>query len=203
MGYQTMSRRAAAQKSLPYDAEVEYIVSDGNQYIDTGIKVSGNLIVKIKTIDFFDSVNSGKWAFGGRIAYLNNSYGLYIDSSTNNVYYQYGNQIKNCGIFSTYSLTNYDIEFDNGVLKIGNKQFSLSPRTFAIDHNLFLFALNNNGNNIARTLYKCAGSYITNGSQTLNLIPVRKNGVGYLYDKISGRLLGDVRGYGFGYGSDI
>lgn len=33
-------------------------------------------------------------------------------------------------------------------------------------------------------------TYITDGVTTLDLIPVRKNGKGYMYDRISGELFG-------------
>ena len=44
-----------------------------------------------------------------------------------------------------------------------------------------------------------------NGSTLVrDYIPVRKNGVGYLYDKVSGQLYGNAAGSGsFTYGNDV
>ena len=43
-----------------------------------------------------------------------------------------------------------------------------------------------------------------NGAKVMDLIPVRKDGVGYMYDKVSGQLFGNASGSGaFTYGNDI
>ena len=43
-----LRRRNAVIPSLPYDAEIEYLESNGTQYIDLGIKPRSTDVIKIK-----------------------------------------------------------------------------------------------------------------------------------------------------------
>ena len=52
-------------------------------------------------------------------------------------------------------------------------------------------------------LYSCEVTD-SGGNKIRDFIPVRKNGIGYLYDKVSGELFGNASGSGaFTYGSDV
>ena len=68
-----------------------------------------------------------------------------------------------------------------------------------------LFALNNKGT-VDATLGKCRiGGWTAyeNGVKVIDLIAVRKNGIGYMYDKVSGNLFGNANSSGsFTYGPD-
>jgi hypothetical protein len=182
--------------SLPYDAEVEYLESDGTAYIDTGIKSDGNLHIKTYLVDFFVYANGGKWPFGGRTSSSRDMFGMYINNNDKNVYFAYHT---NSGYTKCNEYTSYPqsciVEIGNGVIKIGETLHTYSSATFTSTKNLLLFGLNNGESQLVWPI-KIGATYLTNGTQTLDLIAVRKNGIGYMYDKISGQLIGNSAGSG-------
>ena len=188
---------------LPYDAEVEYLKGVDKAYIDTGIKASGNLHIKTYLVDYFIEANLGRWVFGGRNGYNNNAYGLYINSNSKKVDYTYYNTSISNDLYSSFPQSCW-VEMQQGSLKINNTTYTFTKRTFTSSYNLILFGLNNGGNIVNGSGLKFGATYITNGSVALDLIPVRKNGIGYMYDKISGQLFGNANSQGnFIYGNDI
>ena len=204
MRYLTIGRRAA-QKSLPYDAEVEYLesVRGENQYIDTGLKASGNLVVRIKFFDYFvDILNHGQWLFGGRNAYNQKGFGFFIDRANYKVCFAYGNVTNIYNPYQSYQNQDEIYIDGNGHISIGEITHSYSKTNFASDYNIYLFYLNNGGSAIGGAANKIGCVYISNGVDAIDFIPVRKNGVGYYYDRISNRLIGSSNGIGFRYGPD-
>lgn len=176
---------------VPYDAEVEYLESDGTAYIDTGIKSDGNLYIKTYLVDFFVNANGGKWPFGGRTSSRGDMFGMYINNNDKYVYFAYQT---NSGYTRCNKCTSYPqsciVEIGNGVIKIGETLHTYSSATFTSTQNLTLFGLNNGGSQLVWPT-KMGATYLTNGTQTLDLLAVRKNGIGYMYDKISGQLIGN------------
>lgn len=190
-------------KALPYDAEVEYIESVDKAYIDTGIKASGNLHIKTYLVDYFIEANSGRWAFGGRNAYNNNAYGIFIASDTKKLTLAYNGGTYSFNLYSTYPQSSL-VEMQGGSIKVNNTTHTFTARTFTSSYNLILFGLNNGGSLISGSGLKFGATYITDGTVTLDLIPVRKDGIGYMYDKISGRLYGNANTQGsFILGPDV
>lgn len=183
-----MRRRMLMNKALPYDAEVEWIKSDGG-YIDTGIKASGNLSIRTTLYNYFTEKFLGNWCFGGRNGYLNKAFGAYIDANTKKVNFAYSNQLIYIGDYQNYPQVT-QVEIGAGNITIGDKHYSYSMETFTSDYNLQLFGLNNGGNVITYDDITMGDTYVTDGVTTLDLITVRKNGKGYMYDRISGKLLG-------------
>lgn len=187
---------------LPYDAEVEWLQSDGTAFINTHIFSAGNIRIKVHAIDYFGGSYGGKWLFGARNGANNKMFGLFINGNTGSVHFAYNNGMLTYDNYSTYPST-CDIEVNNGTVKIGTTSHSYTKATFTGSYGVCLFGLNNAGNVIVSTT-KIGAVYITNGTTTLDLIPVRKNGVGYMYDKISGQLIGNSYGSGaFTYGNDV
>jgi hypothetical protein len=185
---------------LPYDAEVEWLQGDGSAYIDTGIKAAGNLYIKTYLVDYFTTSNFGGWPFGGRNAYKNKAFGLFIGADSQKVTQAYGNNATERNIYSSYPQT-CTVEFGNGTLKIGNTTHTYTQSTFTSSYNLILFGLNNGGTPVG-CYAKIGATYITNVTTTLDLIPVRKDGVGYMYDKISGQLFSNAGTGDFILGND-
>lgn len=175
-------------KRLPYDAEVEWIKSTAGAYIDTGIKASGNLRIKTTLYDFFTQEFLGKWCFGGRNGYLNKAFGVYNDANVQEVLFMYYNQYIYFGDYQNYPQVT-QIEIGNRNITIGGRKFSYTLWTFTSDYNLQLFGLNNGGTAISYEGITMGDTYITDGVTTLDLITVRKNGKGYMYDRLSDRLL--------------
>lgn len=176
-------------KRLPYDAEVEWIKSTAGAYIDTGIKASGNLRIKTTLYDYFTQEFLGKWCFGGRNGILDKSFGIFISKSRQSVWFTYSDTNKEYQNFSAYPQTAV-VEIGNGIIQIGGIRSSYNIATFISDYNLLLFGYNDGGNVITCEGITMGDTYITDGVTTLDLVPVRKNGKGYMYDRISGELLG-------------
>ena len=192
--------------SLPYDAEVEYLESTGTQIIDLGFKGSNNTSFDIQmyrpsnstTIDF--GAESG-WGKKTLIFVTGNGY----------LYWMYG-----ASVGSTYVRTSADYV---GVLRFQgtgntlvasnlstNKKYSKTSTgttPFTTDYNLCLFGENSNGN------YSPTGSgvrvyyaKVDDGDNHVDLVAVRKNGVGYMYDRVSGTLFGNSGTGAFTIGPD-
>ena len=176
-------------ESLPYDAEVQYLQGDGVAYINTGIKPARTVQIKIHVVDYFNTSYGGKWLFGGRVSSSNGQFGFFINGNNYNVYIAWSANQYAFNHCTTYP-SECDIEMKLNQVKIGNTTHTFSGSSFTGTQPIHIFGLNNNGSNISNGDYKIGASYITDGTTTLDLIPVRKNGVGYMYDKLSGELLG-------------
>ena len=192
---------------LPYDAEVEWLQSDGNAYIDTGIKVAGNLSANVYLVDFFDSMYVGESAFGGE-AYIERDewegdwrgFGFWINSN-GKAEFNYNDSNIILDDYNTYPQS-ARVVIENGVISIGSEQYTYTPDSFTTNRNVILFGWNRN-----TILFighcKMGPCYLSDGTTTLDLIPVRKDGVGYMYDKISGRMFGREETGNFIVGNDV
>ena len=92
--------------SLPYDAEIEYLQSDGNQYIDTGITPSATLSFECA----FQNSNTGTSpgygnVFGSRQASNSNEYQL---TNFSNLTISIGNRNSNNGATSSKRIITFD-----------------------------------------------------------------------------------------------
>lgn len=181
----------------PYDYEVDYLESDGLAFIDTGIKASSNVEIQMYLADFFDDANKNKGAFGGRNGSGSSEFGMMLDNS-GNVIIGNGSQIT----LSPY--TNYSsrchVEIGGGVWKIGAATGTYTPSTYESNYNVYLFAMNNSGGAV-KGKCKIGATQITDGVTTLDLIPVVKNGVGYMYDRNTGTYYGNDGTSAFTWGN--
>lgn len=170
--------------------ELAYIESNGTQYIDTGIKASGSISIKMHVIDYFSSTNAGKWCFGGRNAYNDKQYGFFIGNSgsqNNKVVFPYYDSQSIKDSYSIYP-SECDIEIGNGLLKIGNTSYSYTQESFTSDYSIYLFTLNNGGSHSSIAFTKIGRTQISNGAVSLDLIPAKRNSdnaIG-MYDKVNG-----------------
>lgn len=187
---------------LPYDAEVEYLESTAGAYIDTGIKASGNLYIKTYLVDYFSENNLGRWTFGGRNAYNNKAFGLYINANTHKVDQAYYNTTTARNLYSSYPQSCW-VEMKGGSLKIGNTTHTFAAKTFTSSYNFILFGLQNGASVISSGGIRMATTYIDNSTVNLELIPVRVGQVGYMYDKVSGQLFGNAGTGSFVLGNDV
>lgn len=170
---------------LPYDREVAWLQGDGVAYINTGIKSARTVQIKIHVVDYFSTSYGGKWLFGGRVSSSNGQFGFFINGTNFNVYIAWSANQYAFNHCTTYP-SECDIEMKLNSLKIGNTSHTFSGSSFTGTQPIHIYGLNNNGTNIANGNYKIGAIYITNGSTTLDLIPVVKNGVGCFYDRLSG-----------------
>lgn len=185
---------------LPYDAEIEYLESDGSAYINTGIKGAGNLQIKARLVNFFTTTYYGKWPFGARNGSNNKMFGFYINGNNGNAVFAYNSGATEYGVYSDYP-SSCDVEIGNGVIKIGNSSYNYTAASFTSDYNLILFGLQNGATTLP-FVSKIGPVYISNGTKTLDLIPVRVGQIGYMYDKVSGELFGNSGTGSFVLGND-
>lgn len=192
---------------LPYDAEVEYLESTGTQVIDLGFKGSNGTSFDII---MYRPSNSDTVSFG-----TNSGWGrktLYFVTGNGWLYWMYGASVGSTYVSSSsylvgnlrfFSVGNNVLNAEN--LSTGNSysKESTGSTPFTTDWNLCLIGTSENGS----YGYSGAGTRIyyakvDDGDNHVELIPVRKNGVGYMYDRISGDLFANAGTGAFLYGPD-
>ena len=203
-----VSITAAAEEVLPYDAEVTYLSSDGTAYIDTEIKTTS--AIKVETTFSVTSRPSDNYVvYGGRVALNNNSNLLmyYGNSGNQNFGWRYGNINKAMasGVWTgDFSASNVS---DEKTMVVNGTSMASNTASFTTSYNMYIFAMNNGGSvgNTFTNVLRIKTMKMYNGSTLVrDFIPVRKNGVGYLYDKVSGQLFGNAAASGaFSYGNDV
>ena len=196
-------------KQLPYDAEVEYIESTGEQYIDTGIYAVNNIIVygsvipvdyttinKSRIIIGTDYVGSG-WTFVIRQPHdvknnrLQVMFGGWWTSNPNN------NNSLDAGVVSTFRYDREGMIFDVN----GKIMRTSSPSDFS-QHKILIGKNMNQGYAKYPSLKTVHIKIQMGDNHVRDFIPVRKDGVGYMYDKISGQLFGNAGTGAFIIGPD-
>lgn len=183
-----------AAKPLPYDAEVEYLESTGTQWIDTGISPRSGLLVRAEVV------------FGNGYVFGTLSGRTYLSITRRN----------NDGIVSASawsanaSLNDLDVDLTKKYLieintANGSKNVSVdgsirhswaTTSTVIGAYAIGLFAYRNSGvpsqNSFGESMVSAFSVRdTTTDEMLLDLIPVRKDGVGYMYDRASGNLLGN------------
>ena len=193
-------------KSVPYDAEVEYLQSNGNQYIDSGIECTGDLKVHFNG-SVLSQVNSG--ACGGihtTSPYFRHHWSPYMSS----LFYwiQKDTSGQSSIEFDSSVDTFYEVIVDpvNGTGSINGttKTFTALQASYTTGQNYFIFARKASDGDIQSRAcrFKFFKMY-KNGVLLRDFIPVRKDGVGYMYDKVSGQLFGNAGTDNFTYGNDV
>ena len=196
-------------KALPYDAEIEYLGSDGDQYLDSGITTDNTIECEIDMM--VTSVYGSQGVFSAR---------NYPNASS-------GRDKFSLSIWSNGSkLALNDINYDSGwkgsislntrfVTSIKQRGLYMndtllassgSTSTFSFDVTIGILrchVLNDEwdtrkGNGIR--IYGC--KIWKDGSLVRNFKPVRVGQVGYLYDKVGGQLFGNEGTGSFTLGPD-
>ena len=195
-------------KSLPYDAEVEYLESTGTQYIDTGIiaylGTSLHLIMSPR-----ETYNSFQNCFCG--AANEESSVPHYDINARNGYITIWNG--NSFFSSEVALAVdklYDVTIDastSTLTTIVNGEQRTTSRAFQMysSYTFFIFALNDKEvakRNVKMRLFSFS---ITNPSGVLvrDMIPVRIGTEGAMYDRVSGQLFRNQGTGAFLYGGDV
>ena len=180
--------------SLPYDAEIEYLESDGNSWIDTleNLQTACSTYIKMsitKTISS-NALVFGAWMDGGTS--ITPKAQLYINPSQRWAYSRTTN-------IAVSGITLGDSVALNTVYKL-----TATTQSQENDLKAYLFARNNDGNDLlpidGMRLYDC--TMTKNDVFVRDFIPVRVGQVGYLYDKVSGQLFGNVGTGNFILGPD-
>lgn len=201
------------EKSSPstnYDAQVEWIATDGVAYIDTGFKPKNT--TRFEIVMDVPTLEQNTWFFGARNSSSAGQMAIFYDTEWN---WRFG---KNKAFNATTTIYTGQYTFDNHTssaprqlyIKHGDKTltFTAAANTFTCDYNFFLFALNVSGGPSTATMQnglKCISAKIwDNTTLVRDYIPVRKNGVGYLWDNVTEELYGNANSTGaFTYGNDV
>ena len=193
-----------AEMRLPYDAEVEYLESSGTQYIDTGYNFSGPCSMYLSA-SFLPEANE------------RDLFGAYASGGNNMV----------CGCYARFIFG-----YNNPGVRIDSATFAASEADFDIEYS-FLGSQGSGGarnlvvngttytgagvyyNNLSVTLFRANPNYTSKfkcrafkirdaqGNLVRDYIPVRKGTVGYLYDRVSGKLFGNAGTGDFVLGQDV
>ena len=199
---------------LPYDAKIEYIKSDGNQIIDLGIKANENSDIFIEFM--VDSFSKGQRATG-----VVDLFGATRNTdNTNKFYLAHWNSGPSVS-FSIGPYSSSQLEWRQGLCPylIGvrttarlnwfkssayglEKTNPFQKVPFETTGTLFLLKLPDASwdSFFVGKLYAC---HYTDANVELDLIPVRKDGIGYMYDRVSGQLFGNAGTGSFILGPDI
>ena len=191
--------------SLPYDAEIEYLETDGNAYIDTGLTISYNRAIAGK----YYAPSADNMIWGSR--WNNYRFQYYLRKGGNgNTYLRVNDQIYT--FEGSKSIETHEFLFDIGnayVIFDGARTDFPAPSQLPIDDRSkkeILFKYWNNGivpdNYDTKRIYWA--KYWEAGVLMRDFIPVRKGSTGYMYDRVSGQLFGNEASTGdFILGNDI
>ena len=193
--------------ALPYDAEVEYIQTDGKAFIDTGIKTSSNLTFDLNLYIPSHGTQS-VWMFGSRVSASSGQMAYLNDPSFNKKDWRYHNRSITSGTILSPGNYNFKNTASVNELKINDTiTLSAPSATFTSNCNFYLLTLNVGGTpaitNIGNGAKIMPSKIYLSGVLVRDYIAVRKDGIGYLYDKVSGELFGNANSEGaFSYGAD-
>lgn len=190
---------------MPYDRRVEYLESSGIQYIYIPFTLNkgDNTYCSVyvtetelsnRNVIFLSSMGS-KNNYG--CVFLNRKLwsSAFADNgvSDNNIY-DY-NVWRNISIIYNESNNRYIFNVDN------TGSVSQKP-AYNNASGIYLFCRNNLLEDVAKARIS-SFKIKRNGNYILELIPVRKNGIGYMYDRVSGKLFGNSGTGQFILGNDI
>lgn len=122
---------------------IEYLESNGRQYIDTGFQPNGKTSVEIEAQ--FLNVSSLNWIFGSRQANTN-IFSLGVNPSINQYIFGYAKSIGNGQTSSpTPDTQKHLFKLDKGDFYIDQTVYKNSIQNFECPYNMYLFSLNYNG----------------------------------------------------------
>lgn len=174
---------------------VEYLQSDGAQYIDTGILVSSNLNDAQIDITYMSSVTStgDLYVFGG-----GNTYGTAIQAvlTTHTGYaaFSWGQNLSVNNAYQSNAITNLRMTYNDYEVAFGSTvkrgSFTATERTFS-ERNIYLFRLNraSGGINTNKDLRIYGFKLSRNGTPVRSFAPIAIGTTGYMLDFVSGEYL--------------
>lgn len=182
---------------LPYDEEVEYLESTGTQWIDSGIKPGP--ITRVEAIFAMTTFTDNCGLFGAR-GFISNAVSFYNLFIINNTGYRVRWDWSGSGNYKTSEVdtstaATYILGAAGGdITRNGVSLMPVSETKATLNHPLYIFNFNNNG---APYLQGANAKFwlvkIYDGKTLVfDAIPVRVGKFGYLYDRVSDRLLGNA-----------
>lgn len=197
MGTMLNRRRVMGGKSLPYDAEIEYLRGTGTQYIDSGIECTGDLSVKCKVRV---STNDNKAMLGGIYVYSSTYFRHHLTMNYGELYWLQNDKIDHASIRYIISINTWftiDIDASNGTYNINGTTGTFEPVLGSVtahaNYGIFARLSGNSATQIRTGNNDIAYiQLLRNGMLLRDYIPVRKGTTGYMYDRVSGQLFGNA-----------
>ena len=183
-------------KALPYDAEVEWLESNGEQYVLTNYTPRNIDRIIAKYVAYQVNYN-GNSIFRSSIGYWNAdpNYWLFLKLQSDGYQIWAFNKYKSLGIVVEYgSVSVCDLDLLNKKIAVYKEGSVPTYKTIIVGVEsanqppIWLFPKEQK--NSARTRIMKFES-IRNGEKVADIIAVRKDGVGYMYDRVSGQLFGN------------
>ena len=191
-------------KRLPYDAEVEYLESTGTQWIDTGMVLSSDGFAYDVDVTFASTANCQ--VFGGRTQAMNSSHDsivLFVVGGYWRFDY-FGDWKAGTAVAAN---TRYSVSYANGRTTVNGVSTSTpvsSGRQSGAT--VYVFAghrpASTGGVEFPSSMKLYSLKFYQNGVLAADYQPVRKAGIGYLYDRVSGKLFGNAGTGDFVLGPD-
>ena len=186
----------------PYDAEVEYLQSSGTQYIDTGVKPTNNYTFDTKVAATVSNNNCTYWGCRSSGTYSSSNSQCYLNSNTS------ASNATNKKIRLVSTSNSSTANWNSGITPTTGEMYNLTGITVVSTMNTMtypvtLFALNNIGTISCSSCRIGGWTAYESGTKVMDLISVRDNGVGYMYDKVSGTFYGNAGTGSFTYGNDV
>lgn len=195
MGVIVNRRRVYGGKKLPYDAEIEYLESTGSQYIDTGIKPDNTYTFDTKIAALRDNYNCVYWGARSAGSWQDYNKQCYCNSNTTGPINDY---MQTISLYST-RVSSEEGNWTSGIVPTLRTMYSFTNMTVVstmetMTYPITLFAFNIKGtvNTSAGICRIGAFTAYSSGIKVIELIPVRVGNVGYMYDKVSGKLFGNA-----------
>ena len=189
----------------PYDAEVEWLQSDGTAYIDTGFKHNQDTRFACK-LEHVGTVQTYSYPFGslGGASGSNKLLTACINGSSKLATY-YGSGTAHAFNISGGGVHTFDMNKRSH--KVDATTYSFSSRTFSSSYNTLIFGITGYDGTFTASKTTVRFYYFQiydDGTLVRDFVPVKNNGVGYLYDKVSGQLFGNANSSGaFTYGNEV
>lgn len=193
------------EKSSPvpkYDAQVEFLQSSGTQYIQLPLSVTKDTYFEVGGEMIALHPSNSKYSIFSANPYQQCEAKFYSSASGVNTYDSFFGGVSTSGGWNmtvgekeTFMLSTTGLETSAGTNRTLSRPLKANITAFRI------FGGYRNSN---RFPTKFCSFYIKVGDTLVyDLIPVRKDGVGYMYDKISRELYGNVGSGSFTYGDDV
>lgn len=201
MGVMINRRREMGSRSLPYDAEIEYLEGVQGAYIKTGVLINNDnwrtLVLEFDGV--WTPVTNNKWLCQG-IGYYYPTFYVAISDSNILAYGTGGYDGVTSRVLSQEEYTKrhrYIVDYPNSLVYFDDESYLMNLNTSTSLSNIefYLFTWNSRGYYEQNYMVGCkmyGFKIIANGDAVRDFIPVRKEQVGYLYDKVSGQLFGNA-----------
>lgn len=186
-----------------YDAEIEYLESTGTQWIDTGIP-KANTAIKAKILSNENASSKVFFGMGGTISSATRRFAVQWNNGT---IYPYAGTGITSHISCSKNVWHIMELYSSGRFVLDENEIQIDGAgAFSSNWNIYLFTRNWNGTSqtdVGASFKLSSVKLYQDDILVFDGVPVRKNSVGFLFDKVSKRLFGNKGTGSFTLGPDI